>query len=224
MMIVIKQILFGIILFSLMLSADIFPSIDLNFSGLSSLSKMGEQLDHLVETEKKLDKLPVAFKELNNSKNNSQRESLRPYLNRGTKDLEKKYPWLYEKMEEMLLNEENIEAYALESAYFQYLDDLNDDGIAEVFLYNSSRCGSGGCNFKIYQIDTQNKRLNLLFDAYDNFEGKSTSILSTKHHGWKDINVTKCYGAMHCQNSIVEYHNKVLGYGSYAEKVSKEIK
>ena len=204
---VLKKTLFLTVLLPLMVSADLFPSLDLDFSGLSSLSKMGEQLDRLVETEKKLDKLPIVLGEANRSEENDTDEvPLRPYLNKGTKGLETKYPWLYEKMEDLLMNEENLKAYVADSAYFQYLDDLNGDGIAEIFLYNSYRCGSGGCNFKVYQIDVEHQRLKELFNAYDNYERSDANILSTQHHGWKDIKLKKCYGALGCKELTAEYH------------------
>lgn len=82
-------------------------------------------------------------------------EPLRPYLNQGTKVLEKKYPWLYEKMDDILMNKENAEAYASESGYFKLLADLNGDGIDEVYLQSSGRCGASICNYRVYEIDVK---------------------------------------------------------------------
>jgi len=201
------------LLLPLVVTANPFPSLNLDFSTLSSLSKMGKQLDDLVETEKKLDNLPIRLTDDNQTKQKKDEvASLYPYLNKGTKKLEQKYPWLYEKMQDLLLNKENIEAYAANSAYFQILEDLNGDGISELFLYNSYRCGSGGCNFKIYQIDIKNKKLKEIFDLYDNYDGKSKNILSTSHDGWKDIKLKKCYGSIGCKEIIFQYYKRA-GYG-----------
>jgi len=60
-------------------------------------------------------------------------------------------------MDDILINKENIEAYVSESAYLKYLGDLNDDGIDEIYLVNYRRCGSGGCNYEIYQINVLEK-------------------------------------------------------------------
>ena len=137
-------------------------------------------------------------------------KSIRPYLNQGTKDLEKKYPWLYDKMDELLMNEDNIEAYTLDSAYFKILDDLNGDGILEIYLLNYQRCGSGGCSYKIYQVDSKNKKLKEIFDLYD--DDKSTVIGKAGVNGWKSISVVHCWGAASCYRYIFKFDTKEKYY------------
>jgi len=155
--------------------------------------------------------ISIAFADTLSTVKLDDNSSLFPYLNKGTKPLEQKYPWLYDIMQEILLDKENIEAYVVDSAYFQILEDLNGDGVSEIFLYNSYRCGSGGCNFKIYQIDIEHKNLKEIFDLYDNYDGKSNNILSTTHNGWKDIKLKKCYGSTGCIDITFQY-NKEVGY------------
>lgn len=172
-----------------------FASFDINFSGLSSLSHMGKKLNHLSDLN--LSGLSHIFDHKGQEENNeSEESSIRPYLNQGTKALEKHYPWLYGKMENLLLNQENAEAYALESAYFKILDDLNGDGIAEVYLYSQARCGASICNYRVYWIDAKRKELKEIFDAYN--DAKPTIIEKADQSGWKSISLMQCWGAASC--------------------------
>jgi len=131
-------------------------------------------------------------------------ESLvRPYLNQGTKTLEKKYPWLYEKMEDILMNKKNIEAYLLESAYFKRLGDLNGDGIDELYLHSNSRCGASICNYRVYEIDVKNRTLREIFDAYNDSE--TTKIGNKLSSGWRTISIKQCWGASDCHDYTFLY-------------------
>ena len=142
-----------------------FASFDLNLSGLSSLSGMGKKLNRLSD---------INFSGLSNlnfsifkyHKEDNESTTLRPYLNQGTKALEKLYPWLYDKMDGLLMNKENIDAHVLESAYFKISDDLNDDGISEIYLHSQTRCGASICNYRVYQIDVTEKRLKLDYQVF----------------------------------------------------------
>ena len=134
----------------------------------------------------------------------------RPYLNQGTKALETKYPWLYEKMDDILMNKENVEAYASDSAYFKLLGDLNGDGIDEVYLHSSGRCGASICNYRVYEIDVKNKKLREIFDAYNNFE--TTQIGSTLSTGWKSIFLEQCWGATNCHGNTFVYDTQKKYY------------
>jgi len=139
----------------------------------------------------------------NNISNDNYTPMKLPYLNVGTKELETKYPWLYEKMEEILLNQENSEAYALEGAYFKRLDDLNGDGIDEIYLHSQARCGASICNYRVYQLDTENKKLREIMDAYS--DDNSTKIGKKLSTGWKRISVMQCFGAENCSDMTFVY-------------------
>jgi len=144
----------------------------------------------------------IDSKESNSSKDDYTPIKL-PYLNVGTKELETKYPWLYDEMEEILLNQENSEAYALESAYFKRLDDLNSDGIDEIYLHSQARCGASICNYRVYQLDIKNKKLREIMDAYS--DDNSTKIGKKLSTGWKSISVVQCFGAENCSNMTFVY-------------------
>lgn len=64
--------------------------------------------------------------------------------------------------------------------------DLNDDGIAEVFLYLSGHglCGSGGCHLVIFQFNEKSKRL-----AYKTTRSSSNDILilGSMTHGYHNL-------------------------------------
>jgi hypothetical protein len=207
----------GTVLLSLALYADMFPSLDLDFSGLSSLSKMGQQINGMVEMEKKLDDLPVRFKDANVSKHKSDTKSLRPYLNQGTKALEKRYPWLYGVMENLLMNKENLEAYAADSAYFRKLGDLNGDGIDEIYLHSQSRCGASICNYRVYQIDVKHKMLREILDAYS---GDPKSVLKERYNGWNVLRLQKGWGAADCRVNIYRY-DRITDFYQITESYEK---
>ena len=171
-----------------------FASVDLNLSGLSSLSDMGKKLNKLSDLN--LSGLSTLNFTIFKQHTEEDESSLRPYLNQGTKALEKQYPWLYEKMEELLLNQENAEAYAADSAYFKTVGDLNGDGIAEVYLHSQARCGTSICNYRVYQIDVKNKKLREIFDSYNDAE--PTTIGKKDTDGWKSISLMQCWGASGC--------------------------
>lgn len=187
-----------------------FATFDLNLSGLSSLSEMGKKLN-------KLSDLNFSTLEEDNE------SSIRPYLNESTKALEKKYPWLYDEMEKLLMNEENMEAYVLESAYFKILDDLNGDGIEEVYLHSQARCGASICNYRVYQIDVKGKKLKEIFDSYTDAE--PTVIGKVDSSGWKTISLMQCWGATSCQCYRFAFDSKSHYYSLVDEiKCSEEDK
>lgn len=173
-----------------------FASVDLNLSGLSSLSKMGKKMERLPDLNLSgLSSMDFVIFKANKEENGTE-ESLRPYLNEGTKALEREYPWLYEEMQGMLLNEENAEAYAAESAYFKVLDDLNGDGIAEIYLHSQARCGASICSYRVYQIDAKRRKLRQIFDEYN--DAGATVIGKEDANGWKSIFLMQCWGAASC--------------------------
>ena len=186
-----------------------FASFDLNLSGLSSLSGMGKKLNRLSD----LNLSGISNLNLTIFKQHTEEDdesTLRPYLNQGTKALEKQYPWLYEKMEELLLNQENAEAYAADSAYFKILDDLNGDGIAEVYLHSQARCGASICNYRVYRIDEKEKKLKEIFDSYN--DAKPTTIEKADPSGWKSISLMQCWGAASCHCYRFGYDSKSRYY------------
>ena len=183
-----------------------FASFDLNLSGLSSLSDTGKKLNRLSDLNLSgLSSMNLSIFKRHKQENNKS-TSLRPYLNQGTKALEKQYPWLYEKMEELLLNQENAEAYAADSAYFKILDDLNGDGIAEVYLHSQARCGASICNYRVYRIDEKEKKLKEIFDSYN--DAKPTVIEKADPSGWKSISLMQCWGATGCHCYRFGYDTK----------------
>ena len=185
-----------------------FTSVDLNLSGLSSLSNMGTKLNKLSDLNLSgLFNLNVTIFKHHTEEDES---SLRPYLNQGSKALEKQYPWLYEKMEELLLNQENAESYAIDSAYFKTLDDLNGDGIAEVYLHSQANCGTSICNYRVYQIDIKIRKLREIFDSYNDAE--STTIGKKDSSGWKSISLMQCWGAADCHCYRFMYDAKSRHY------------
>lgn len=191
--------------------------IDLDLSGLSSLSKSNKKLTKMVDMQKKLSSLPIVIfdhnrsaTEENNISNKEQPTVVRSYLNQGTKHLEKKYPWLYDKMVDILMNKENIEAYTSDSAYFKLLGDLNGDDIDEVYLSSSARCGSSICNYRVYQIDHKYKKLREIFSEYNDFDKKPIS--DGKHNGWKVIRLQKCWGTPQCIDYVYRYDTNTSSY------------
>ena len=193
-----------------------FASSDINLSGLSSLSNMGKKLNHLSDLN--LSGLSHVFDHKGQEENNeSEENSIRPYLNQGTKNLETKYSWLYEKMDSLLMNDENIEAYSMDMAYFKNLDDLNRDGIDEIYLHSQSRCGASICNYRVYQIDTKHEKLKEIFDSYNG--SNFTTIEKLKGKSWKSISIVQCWGATNCHKYTFEFDKKKKYYLLSKEKV-----
>jgi hypothetical protein len=193
---------------SLLLSASLysdFISIDFDMKGLGSLSKMSDNLNEMVEMQKKLEHLPIILIEQNTSK--EKKRYLGTYLNEGTKVLEEKYPWLYDVMYyEYLMNEENVEAYAAGSAYFKRLGDLNNDGIDEIYLHSQARCGASICSYRVFQIDVVHKRLKEIFDAYSAY---GSEVMSKQtYDGWRSIHTKECWGAAQCKDYDYRYDHK----------------
>lgn len=193
-----------------------FASLDLNLSGLSSLSDMGKKMNKLSDLNLSgLSSLNFSIFKQNKLEENES-TTLRPYLNQGTKALEKQYPWLYDKMDELLMNKENIDAYVLDSAYFKILDDLNGDGISEVYLRSQARCGASICNYRVYQINEKEKKLKEIFDSYN--DAKPTTIGKKDSSGWKSIALMQCWGAADCHCYRFRYDSKSQYY-----KLTEEI-
>ena len=82
-----------------MLAVQAGSFINLDFSGLASLSKSNKKLTKMVEMQKELGSLPIVIfdhngsgVEENNVSDKEQPTVVRPYLNQGTKHLEKNIP------------------------------------------------------------------------------------------------------------------------------------
>ena len=139
-----------------------------------------------------------------------------PHPNEGTHNLEISYPWLIQEMNTILNEDENFDPYIQKSAYFSNLEDLNGDGVNELYLYNSFKCGSGGCSFRIFQLDMHQKALKEIFEGFSP-EIKGAVIQET-HHGWKMIKNIFCSGAAHCTEYIFRYDENLDKYVQHTSK------